>query len=674
MSHKNQRMLTSILASVLLAVTLISNIFLFLMVYRNTDRRVRSEIAQRAHYSLVSIMPQIDADRFVKLTQTLDPSDPYYKEFQAYLNQVRIQLGFKYLYTTAMGPQGKLIYVVDGQEPGSEGFSALGEVTDTTEVEGWNRVQAANGEVVQESQSEQWGSLMSVYIPIRDRSGQIVGLIGADHEMMTVLNAVNSRAQFFAILIALITLGGLTAGVLAIALLRKAEAKRLLAHNQLERAYTELDLKQRELAASEALLRVLINAATESIILTDANGRVRDANTALCKQVDELLVDIVNKNIQDLKGEEFEIFRKLREQILVSGQVEHLEREEGEKLLSYTAYAVKDADGQVEKIAFYAQDIAWRRKMERALRDSEERFRSAFESAAVGIALSDLDGKLVKVNRSFCNMLETTEKDVLGLELNAITYPEDIDNDKVFKAKLFSGEYDDYHVEKRYKGAKGKTVWGILSASMVKDDAGTPMYAIGMIQDITERKLMEVLLANAKMEAEQARAEAEFTARTDFLTGLLNRRAFLERLEGERSRELRDKKPIGLILTDIDFFKKVNDTFGHDAGDLVLKAFSECLEKNSRKYDFVGRHGGEEFLIALPETDIEIAKQVAERTRKMVEAMEVPHVEGKPPLKITASFGVAILEPDISDSIDSAIIRADHALYRAKTSGRNKIG
>ncbi len=674
MKHKNQLMLTSVLASVLLTVTLLSNIFLFLVVLRDTNRRVRSEIAQRSSYSLESVLPQVDVPRFVQLTQTLNAADPYYEQLRAYLNEVRVRLGFKYLYTTAIAPDGRLVYVVDGREPGTEGFSALGDPGDESEIGGWNRVIDADGRVVQESDSEQWGELMSVYVPIRDASGRIVGLLGADHEMTTVLDAVNSRAQFFAVLIALITLGGLTAGVLAIALLRRAEGKRLLAHAQLERAYADLELSRRELAASEELLRVLINAATESIILIDASGRVRDANTALCKQVGEELVDIVNKNIQDLPGVEFGLFRELRDKIVASGEIEHLEREDGEKLLSYTAYAVHDADGKVEKIAIYTQDIAWRRQMERALRDSEERFRCAFESAAVGIALSDLDGKLVKVNRSFCDMLETTEKDVLGLELNAITHPEDIDNDRALKAKLFLGEYADYHIEKRYKGAKGKTVWGILSASMVKDDQGKPMYAIGMIQDITERKLMEVLLEKAKLEAEQQKQIAEHTARTDFLTGLLNRRAFIGRLDQERARELRDKKPIGLILTDIDFFKKVNDTHGHDAGDLVLKAFAGCLEKNSRKYDFVARHGGEEFIIGLPETDLEVARQVAERTRKMVEAMEVPLGEGKPSIKITASFGVSILEPDLGDSIDSAIIRADHALYRAKTSGRNRVG
>ena len=226
MLHKNQRMLTSILATVLLTVTLLSNIFLFLMVLRDTNRRVCSEIAQRSTYSLESVLPKVDPARFARLTQGLDASDPYYEELRKYLNEVRVRLGFKYLYTTAMTPDGKLVYVVDGREPRTEGFSALGDACDTTELEGWNRVITVDGRVVQESHSEQWGDLMSVYLPIRDGSGKIVGLLGADHEMSTVLNAVNSRAQFFAVLIALITLGGLSAGVLAIALLRKAEGDR----------------------------------------------------------------------------------------------------------------------------------------------------------------------------------------------------------------------------------------------------------------------------------------------------------------------------------------------------------------------------------------------------------------------------------------------------------------
>ncbi len=672
-AHK-KRMLTTLVAGMLLVVTLTSNIVLFILVFRDVNARVRRDIGLRTRYALEAILPTLDVEGFSRLVREKNPQDPYYRQLQAYLSIVRERLGFKYLYTTARDASGKIIYVVDGLPPDADGFSPLGSFGDETEEEGWNLVMATNGPATQESSSPRWGELMSVYVPIRDSSGAIVGLLGADHEMSTVLAAVATRARFFAGMILLITLAGIGAGVLAIFLVGRAEARRLKAHDQLERAYEELERQKRELAASEETLRVIIDAPTESILLMEADGRIRGVNKALCEQVGELPVDLINKHVDDFRGDEFAVFQKLRQTVEASRKVEHLERESGDKLLSYTAYPVLDENGKLAKIAVHAQDIAWRRQMERALRESEERFRCAFESAAAGIALSDLDGKLVKVNRSFCEMLGVTEKEIVGTELRDITHPEDVDNDVLPKAKLLAGELSEYHVEKRFRSQRGNMVYGILSASMVKDDQGKPMYAIGMIQDITDRKLMEEMLARAKLEAEQARAQAEYMARTDFLTGLKNRRAFIEKLEEEMARTLRDKekKTIGLILTDIDHFKKVNDTYGHDVGDEVLKVFAQCLEKNCRKYDFVGRHGGEEFIIALPETDLEAALSVAERARKTVEGTEIPAGEGKN-LRITASFGVALFSPRDGDTIDSAIIRADHALYRAKTGGRNRV-
>lgn len=598
--HK-KRMLTTLVASVLLVVTLASNMGLFILVFRDVNARVRRDISLRTRYALEAILPALDVDGFLRLVSTKNTHDPAYAQLQAHLSSVREKLGFKYLYTAALDASGNIMYVVDGLPIDAAGFSRLGDPA-PDELKAWNAVQAAGDFVSVEDTSTQWGELMSVYVPIRDASGKIVGILGADHEMNTVLAAVAKRARFFAGMILLVTFVGIVAGVLAILWVGRAESRRLHAHERLERAYEELELQRRELAASEETLRVIIDAATESIFLMDVDGRIRGVNKALCDQVGELPVDLINKNVEDFNGEEFHVFRKLLQTVEESAKVEHLERETGEKLLSYTAYPVLDIHGNPSKIAVHTQDIAWRRHMERALRESEERFRCAFESAAVGIALSDLDGKLVKVNRSFCEMLGVSEKEIVGTELRDITHPEDIDNDVIPKAKLFSGELSEYHVEKRFRSQRGNMIYGILSASMVKDDQGKPMYALGMIQDITDRKLMEEMLARAKLEAEQARAQAEYLARTDFLTGLKNRRAFLEQLEEETARVLRDKekKTIGLILTDIDHFKKVNDTYGHDAGDEVLKVFAQCLERNCRKYDFVGRHGGEEFMLLCP--------------------------------------------------------------------------
>ncbi|MGI5879122.1 MAG: diguanylate cyclase [Syntrophomonadaceae bacterium] len=162
-------------------------------------------------------------------------------------------------------------------------------------------------------------------------------------------------------------------------------------------------------------------------------------------------------------------------------------------------------------------------------------------------------------------------------------------------------------------------------------------------------------------------------ARTDYLTDLLNRRAFMERLEGERNRSIRDGKNLSIILADIDFFKRVNDHYGHQNGDLVLQEFAKCLRDTCRQYDFVGRYGGEEFIIGLPGTGIEESKLIAERIRKIIEAHQIKLPDQNVFIQITSSFGVASITPQSQANFDDLIRSADQALYRAKNEGRNQV-
>ncbi|MDX2512986.1 MAG: diguanylate cyclase [Desulfobacterales bacterium] len=162
-------------------------------------------------------------------------------------------------------------------------------------------------------------------------------------------------------------------------------------------------------------------------------------------------------------------------------------------------------------------------------------------------------------------------------------------------------------------------------------------------------------------------------ARTDVLTGLLNRRALMERMEQEIQRSMRENNSFSLILSDIDYFKKVNDTFGHQAGDLVLQKFSDQLSTLTRTYDFIGRYGGEEFIACLPGAGASQAEAIAERMRKRVEAMTIRLPDDSGPVRVTASFGVASLRTKSGDTLDSMIKRADDALYRAKEDGRNRV-
>ena len=162
-------------------------------------------------------------------------------------------------------------------------------------------------------------------------------------------------------------------------------------------------------------------------------------------------------------------------------------------------------------------------------------------------------------------------------------------------------------------------------------------------------------------------------AATDPLTGVLNRRAFMERLEQEIERSRRGNTPLSLIMADIDYFKRVNDRYGHQVGDLVLQRFADQLTTSLRAYDFTARYGGEEFTVCLPHTTIHQSRSVAERLRKRVEEMEIVFPDGSRSIRITASFGVASFLPEPQESIDSIIKRADEAMYRAKNEGRNRV-
>lgn len=162
-------------------------------------------------------------------------------------------------------------------------------------------------------------------------------------------------------------------------------------------------------------------------------------------------------------------------------------------------------------------------------------------------------------------------------------------------------------------------------------------------------------------------------ATTDPLTGVLNRRAFMERMEEELHRSHRENASLSLTLADIDHFKMINDRYGHQAGDLVLERFTEQLSKSSRPYDFVGRYGGEEFVICLSGVDALQGRLTAERMRERVEEMKIILPDSSQSIQITASFGVASLSRGSKESLDSLIKRADDAMYRAKREGRNRV-
>lgn len=202
----------------------------------------------------------------------------------------------------------------------------------------------------------------------------------------------------------------------------------------------------------------------------------------------------------------------------------------------------------------------------------------------------------------------------------------------------------------------------------------TNLYLVSSLALLTTGLLMglvELFFRQLVKKLAEARRLLETLATTDPLTGLSNRRQIMARLEEECERIQRGGIGLSCIMLDVDHFKQVNDTYGHQQGDEVLKMIASQARASLRAYDVVGRYGGEEFIVLLPETDLETAQAVAERLRMAIQASALLRTATGQPQPTTVSLGLTQWRS--GDTVDTLIHRADEALYRAKANGRNRI-
>ncbi len=293
-----------------------------------------------------------------------------------------------------------------------------------------------------------------------------------------------------------------------------------------------------------------------------------------------------------------------------------------------------------------------------SLQLAEERFRSAFDEAPIGMALVSLEGRFMKVNRSLCELIGYSEEELIQLNYQQITHLEDVDADRRYTAQMLNGEIRTYQMEKRYLAADGEEIWVHLSVSLVRDLTGEPVYFISQTQDITERRALE--------------AQLRHLADHDPLTGLLNRRGLEAELAARIGRldQIHDGRG-ALILLDLDHFKSVNNTLGHRAGDRLIVTVAALLVRRLRSTDRVARLGGDEFAVLLPDADGITASHVADSIiREIREHATV--LAGRHHHRVTASAGVALLAAGVV-GVEDAFVNADLALYDAKEAGRDRI-
>ena len=301
--------------------------------------------------------------------------------------------------------------------------------------------------------------------------------------------------------------------------------------------------------------------------------------------------------------------------------------------------------------------------LERQERD--ERFETIFEQAAVGIALVAPDGSLLKVNRKLCDILGLARFDLVARTFQAVTYPEDLESDLARVAQLLAGEIDTYQLEKRYLRGDGALVWANLTVSLVRHGDGRPHYFISFIEDISERKAYQQQISTLAFQ--------------DVLTELPNRRLFLDRLRYALVRSERSQQYGAILLLDLDHFKTLNDTQGHDVGDSFLQCIALRLRECVRAEDTVARLGGDEFMLILEGLgkDEASAASHAERLAEQIRlAIGLPfsfeRKNGARVFQTTASVGISLFHGD-SVSLDDLLKQADLALYDAKAAGRNTL-
>jgi diguanylate cyclase (GGDEF)-like protein/PAS domain S-box-containing protein len=424
--------------------------------------------------------------------------------------------------------------------------------------------------------------------------------------------------------------------------------------------------------AEQRTLSEALRQAVEAVLVLDADTCISYLNPAFYGLFGYAPEEILGQPIAALSVPELkdnlqpsQVIQRLKEHVSWCDEVWRLAKDGTAIPVRVSTAAIRDAKGDITGYVGTYLDLREAREAEQTLHESETRLRAVMESVQTGIVIIDPEShRIVETNSTAASIIGASKEEIVGSVCHSFICPAEKG-----QCPITDLHQTVDHSERVLLTATGERCPIIKSVTTVR--LGGKVHLLESFMDITERKKMEEQLNASLAEKEVLVKSLHELATHDGLTGLYNHRMFYTLLAEELARARRVTRPVSLLMLDIDHFKRVNDTQGHQAGDAVLKELSELLESEARVIDRVCRYGGEEITIILPEIGLDTAANVAERLRAAVEAQPFD-ISPDVPLHITVSVGVSSF-PAHADGAQALVAAADVALYVAKQGDKNRV-
>lgn len=423
---------------------------------------------------------------------------------------------------------------------------------------------------------------------------------------------------------------------------------------------------ERKLRESEQWFSATLRCVNDAVVATDTEGRITFLNPTAENMTGLTHSDAAGRRLEEVlkfssgnttPGTALH-WRVLKENTAVGvEQDQRLVSLYGrETVVDYSAAPIRGDNNQVLGCVIVLRDVSERQRYEQRLRASETYFRHIFEYSPVGMALITKEGYCHSVNSAFARMLGYTIPELLGVEQSLISHQDDLRWEQDYLEDLTSQRNNTVQFEKRYLHRDGdRVLWTLVNAILLQE-TGQPECFLYQVHDLTERK--------------QSEARLQHLAHMDPLTCLSNRTHLEQEMMRMFSYARRYQEHLVIAYLDLDHFKQINDSLGHDAGDELLRTVARRLKAAVRESDCVARMGGDEFVLVLHQIkDAEHAAQVLDKLRAQIS--EPIFLDGKNCV-VTASIGVSLF-PVNGEDAKLLLHQADRALLVSKAAGRNRI-